>query len=151
MSMYLRTSRGFTLIELMVVVAIVAFLAAVAVPSYLKFHSKAKTAEASNNLAVIRAGQELYRAEYDAYLTCSATPAVVPSGITATWSAGGAAEFARIGLVLDGGVHYQYAVTVTGLTYTATATGDVDGDSSNAVYQLTSANPKPVLTTPGEL
>lgn len=148
---HLKNSRAFTLIELMIVVAIVAILAAVAVPSYMKFQSKAKTAEASNNLAVIRAGQETYRAENDAYLICAATPAAVPSGIVATWTAGGAADFAKIGFVPDGDVRYQYAVAVTGLTYTATATGDVDGDASNAVYQLTSANPKPVLTTPGEL
>ena len=148
---HLKNSKAFTLIELMIVVAIVAILAAVAVPSYMKFQAKAKTAEASNNLAVVRAGEETYRAENDAYLACAATPESVPKGTTAAWSGGGSTAFEKIGFVPDGQVRYQYAVSISGLTYTATATGDVDGDETNAVYQLTSANPKPVLTTPGEL
>ncbi len=151
MTKHLRNSRAFTLIELMIVVAIVAILAAIAVPSYMKFQAKAKTAEATNNLAVIRAGEETYRAENDAYLACAATPASVPTGTTAAWTGGGSADFEKIGFVPDGDVRYQYKVTVSSLTYTATATGDVDGDSTNAIYQLTSANPKPVLTNPGEL
>ena len=151
MRKYLENKRGFTLIELMIVVAIVAILAAIAVPSYMRFQSKAKTAEATNNLAVIRAGEETYRAENDVYKDCAATPAAVPSGTSAAWAGGGIADFAQIGFVPDGDVRYQYTVTVAGLTYTATAEGDVDGDGSNAIYQLTSADPKPTLTTPGEL
>ena len=45
--------RGFTLIELMIVVAIIAFLAIVSVPSFMKFLAKAKRAEAYMNLSSI--------------------------------------------------------------------------------------------------
>ena len=45
-----RSQKGFTLIELMIVVAIIGILAAVAIPAFLKFIRKSKTSEANINL-----------------------------------------------------------------------------------------------------
>ena len=59
--------KGFSLVELMVVVAIIAFLAMVAVPSFTKFLSKAKRAEAYMNLGSIYTGQKAYWAENGRY------------------------------------------------------------------------------------
>jgi len=59
--------KGFTLIELMVVVAIVAFLAMIAVPNFKKFLAKAKRAEAYMNLHAIYAAQKAYWAEHGEY------------------------------------------------------------------------------------
>lgn len=59
--------RGFTLIELMIVVAIIAFLAIVSVPSFMKFLAKAKRAEAYMNLSSIYAAQKAYWAEHGKY------------------------------------------------------------------------------------
>jgi prepilin-type N-terminal cleavage/methylation domain-containing protein len=58
---------GFTLIELMIVVAIVAFLAIVSVPSFMRFLAKAKRAEAYMNLSSIYAAQKAYWAEHGKY------------------------------------------------------------------------------------
>ena len=58
---------GFTLIELMIVVAIVAFLAMIAVPSFGRFLAKAKRSEAYMNLHTIYAAQKAHFAEHGTY------------------------------------------------------------------------------------
>lgn len=59
--------KGFTIIELMIVVAIIAFLSMVAVPTFSKFLAKAKRAEAYMNLSSIYAAQKAYWAEHGTY------------------------------------------------------------------------------------
>jgi len=63
-----KRSKGFTLIELMIVVAIIAILAAIAIPQYKKFQLKAKSSEAKANLGAIKTCEEAYAAENDEYL-----------------------------------------------------------------------------------
>lgn len=58
---------GFTLIELMIVVAIIAFLAMVSIPSFMRFLAKAKRAEAYMNLSSIGAAQKAHWAEHGTY------------------------------------------------------------------------------------
>jgi len=56
----LRDSKGFTLIELMIVVAIIGILAAVAVPAFMKYMKRARTTEAAPNLKKIFDGAKGY-------------------------------------------------------------------------------------------
>lgn len=59
--------KGFTLIELMIVVSIIAFLAVISVPSFKRYLAKAKRAEAYMNLSSIYAAQKAYWAEHGKY------------------------------------------------------------------------------------
>jgi type IV pilus assembly protein PilA len=63
----LRSKKGFTLIELMIVVAIIGILAAIAIPNFLKFQSKSKQSEAKSNLGAIFTGQVSYFGENNTY------------------------------------------------------------------------------------
>ena len=63
----LRRNEGFTLIELMIVVAIIGILAAIAIPNFLNYQCKAKQSEAKQSLGTIAKSQEAYLAEYDTY------------------------------------------------------------------------------------
>jgi type IV pilus assembly protein PilA len=55
-----KRNEGFTLIELMIVVAIIGILAAVAIPAYMNFTKQSKTSEASLNLGAIYQGARSY-------------------------------------------------------------------------------------------
>ena len=65
---------GFTLIELMVVVAIIAVLTMLAVPTFVTFIAKAKRTEAYTNLHALYAAQKAYWAEHGTYTTQLAGP-----------------------------------------------------------------------------
>lgn len=56
------TRRGFTLIELMIVVAIIGILAAIAIPNFLKFQARARQSEAKGNLKGLATSQKSYLA-----------------------------------------------------------------------------------------
>jgi type IV pilus assembly protein PilE len=63
----MRKARGFTLIELMVVVMVVAILAAIAIPSYLEQSRKGRRADAMSAVAELQLRQERWRAEQPTY------------------------------------------------------------------------------------
>ena len=59
--------KGFTLTEILIVVVIVALLAVLALPMFVKTIEKAKVGEAISNLNLIRAGQKIYYLEYGCF------------------------------------------------------------------------------------
>ena len=143
--------KGFTIIELMIIVTIVSILVGIATGMYLHFRPYAKVSEAYVNIAKIRAAEEVYRAENDVYISCAASP---PNGGTDSepdpWVdvSGG---FATIGFEPSGPVRYQYEVTATGITYIATATGDIDENDIQVTLTVTENRTKIVKMPEGEL
>jgi type IV pilus assembly protein PilA len=69
MKKMLKNNKGFTLIELMIVVAIIGILAAIAIPNFMSYQCKASQAEARTALGAIRTQQEAYLALWDTYTT----------------------------------------------------------------------------------
>ncbi len=65
---------GFTLIELMIVVAIIGILAAIAIPNFLRFQLKAKTSEGKTNIAAIRTAEQSYYSEFGTYVSADGAP-----------------------------------------------------------------------------
>jgi type IV pilus assembly protein PilA len=63
----LRSKKGFTLIELMIVVAIIGILAAIAIPNFLRFQAKSRQSEAKTNLGGIFTAQTAYFSEHGMY------------------------------------------------------------------------------------
>jgi prepilin-type N-terminal cleavage/methylation domain-containing protein len=62
----LRKMKGFTLIELMIVVAIIGIMAAIAIPNFMNYMCKSKQTEAKQSLGAIATGNESWAAEDDA-------------------------------------------------------------------------------------
>ena len=78
--MNLRSMRGFSLVELMIVVAIIGILAAIAIPNFMAFQTKARQSEARANLSAIYAAEKAFAAEWQSYFTDFIEIGYVPEG-----------------------------------------------------------------------
>lgn len=72
----MKNAKGFTLVELMIVVVIVAILASIAIPSYSDYVTRSKIAEATSSLAGMRVQMEQYYQDTRSYLSGGACGAI---------------------------------------------------------------------------
>jgi len=158
-----KQQAGFTLMELMIVVAIVGILAAIAVPSFSAYVKRARASEAPTFLGEIRQRQEAYRAEFGNYADIDGDGSYPvdtfqprPLGALGSDAAGwvlGDPRWDQLGAVPDGAVRFTYGVAAgvpmnapAGLNYTpndfwfvAQAQGDLDDDGNRVTFESYSA------------
>ena len=153
----LKGQKGFTLIELMIVVAIIGILAAIAIPNFLQYQMKSRQSEAKTNLQAIKTSEVAFQSERGCYIGIAAEGAVAPVAGTKTapftWGAGVAptapgalwcvaggvfaGTFNDIGFRATGNVMYRYGVDATtvaapGLYTTAVSCGLYPGVTATA-------------------
>jgi type IV pilus assembly protein PilA len=132
----LKRKSGFTLIELMIVVAIIGILAAIAIPNFLRFQLKAKSSEGKTNLAAIRTAEQSYYSEFGVFVSADSSPPAasftggVPGAMKVGWAqADPAGEgFDQLGWEPEGAVFFTYSVESDPAGYTVSAEADIDAD-----------------------
>ena len=90
-----QNKNGFSLIELMVVVAIIGILATIAVPNFQKFQARSKQTNAKAELSSVFSAQKSFFAEYSTYSAHLVSVGYVPEGMNET---GGDGYSARLGV-----------------------------------------------------
>ena len=124
---------GFTLIEVMITVGVVAILAAVALPNYIDYLTRSKLVEAKTNLADMRTRLEQYFLDNRTYPAACIAFASGPAGAGNIYLPASAKYFT-----------VTCALTATTYTVTATGTGSVAG----FVYTIDQANTRKTTSVP---
>ncbi len=123
----MRKQKGFSLIELLIVVAIILIIAAIAIPNLLRSRIAANEASAVGSIRTLNTAEVTYASTYpDLGFSCSLTRFGPPAGsASATSTAAG-----LIDAVLSSGVKSGYTFTLTGCTAAGSTT-------INVTYQST--------------
>lgn len=141
MKRVMREQAGFTLVELMVVVAIIGILSAVAIPNFRTYQAKSKTSEAKLQLASVYSAEVAFAADADYYATCLVEMGYDPSNEAAN-------RYYTVGFTAaDAVVRDAGGLTINGVNCNTTTGDGIDvflagktaGGGTPAIADITSA------------
>lgn len=121
----LKSQKGFTLIELMIVVAIIGILAAIAIPNFLTYQLKSRQSEAKVNLGAIKTSLIAFQAERGCYLGIPSPALGVAAPVAGTkitgvtWPSAVAYPASPAGTVFCQGVAPVFVGTFTDIGFVA--------------------------------
>lgn len=132
----MRKSKGFTLIELMIVVAIIGILASIAIPNFMKFLAKTKRSEAKYNLEAIYKCEISWFGENDSFSDDFGIIRWRPDGTIYfyTFSLGKPGQLFGLGTPSPGGMTVVPGASAS--DFTACAWGNIDTDPLEDIWYV---------------
>jgi len=126
-----KREAGFTLIELMIVVAIIGILAAIAIPNFMTYQAKARQSEAKVGLGGIFTTAVSYFAENGTYSVLPSGLGYAPAGSPKYTFAYNSAQINTVGTAtICSSVATAVAPVASATGFTAAAQGNIDGDNT---------------------
>jgi type IV pilus assembly protein PilA len=164
-----KAAKGFTLIELMIVVAIIGILAAIAIPNFIKYQLRSKFSEASSNIEALRKANEVLlqgerlldgvaQTDYQPGQYWNFGGAVLPAAcvrgtVKNVWTSGAGSDLekaAKGDWTIEGASYFCYQLTTacpganvgaqSGMCYSVGANADIDGDGTLGEVGLVKAS-----------
>lgn len=113
----MKQNKGFTLLELMIVIAIIGIVASISIPAYTGYMTNARMSEAKNNITALQLAEEEFFLENNTYCYDNSNDNTnLSAACGALWTATGGE---------GNDINFTYTVSGSGTSYHITATGNI--------------------------